>query len=305
MRQKIGVGIGILAVLLLAFCIKNNMWSVFNILDENSGEYEDVWSDDGTKDETSILSGQQVDIILFMGQSNMSGAEGDVGFIPELTDGAGYEYRAITNPDRLYVLEEPFGVDENKEGFLDDRYILSRNGTMVTAFVNAYYAETGVPVVAISASRGSSPIALWLDHLFIDAQDRLKSCESYLTSNGIDIRHCYMVWMQGEADANMKTGKEDYITSMKQLMDQMESVGVEKCFLIQIGNYLEQPEHHNLIQEAQIELCQQDDRIFLVSTIAAELDEYLDTAGIHFYQEGLNLIGTDAGRMAGLEAKDK
>ena len=102
-----------------------------------------------------MQSWRAMDVILFMGQSNMSGACGDASKAPELLEGAGYEYRAITDPDTLHVLEEPFGVNEHKEGALDDRELLERNGSLVTAFVNAYYEQTGTPVVAMSASRGS------------------------------------------------------------------------------------------------------------------------------------------------------
>ena len=51
-----------------------------------------------------LRSWQAMDVILFMGQSNMSGANGDAAKAPELTEGAGYEYRAITDPDTLHVL---------------------------------------------------------------------------------------------------------------------------------------------------------------------------------------------------------
>lgn len=80
---------------------------------------------------------------------------------PKLTEGAGYEYRAVTDPDTLHVLEEPFGEKENR-GALDDTELLERKGSLVTSFVNAYYEQTNVPVVAVSASRGSSSLNGWL-----------------------------------------------------------------------------------------------------------------------------------------------
>ena len=64
------------------------------------------------------------DLILFAGQSNMAGR----GIVtdkwpqkaPVLVKGAGYEYRAITAPDRLCPIEEPFGADENNpDGIFD------------------------------------------------------------------------------------------------------------------------------------------------------------------------------------------
>ena len=55
---------------------------------------------------------QLVDLIFFMGQSNMAG-RGDAALAPAVTPGMGYEYRAVTDPAQLHPLAEPFGVNEN------------------------------------------------------------------------------------------------------------------------------------------------------------------------------------------------
>lgn len=89
------------------------------------------------------------DLILFAGQSNMAGR----GIVtdkwpqkaPVLVKGAGYEYRAITAPDRLCPIEEPFGADENNpDGIFEPGM---KTGSMVTAFVNEYYKLTHVQVL--------------------------------------------------------------------------------------------------------------------------------------------------------------
>ena len=86
------------------------------------------------------------DLILFAGQSNMAGR----GIVtdkwpqkaPVLVKGAGYEYRAITAPDRLCPIEEPFGADENNpDGIFEPGM---KNRSMVTAFVNEYYKLTHI-----------------------------------------------------------------------------------------------------------------------------------------------------------------
>lgn len=245
---------------------------------------------------------QTMDVILFMGQSNMSGACGDASLAPPLTPGAGYEYRAITDPDGLYELEEPFGVNEHREGALDDREILERKGTLVTSFVNAYYEKTGIPVVAISASRGSSSLNGWLNKgLKEDAADRLASAKESLKKEKVRIRHIYMVWFQGEADANLKLTSEEYQEGVRTLVSYMEEQGVEACFLIQIGQHLGDPGHHDVIRQAQLELCEASEDIILVSTLPGELtgEGMMDGLGVHFTQEGLNQIGMDAGSRAG------
>lgn len=66
------------------------------------------------------------DIYLFLGQSNMAGRgitnkEFPESF-PEVLEGAGYEYRAVTAPGKLSELREPFGVEENREDGINDRW---------------------------------------------------------------------------------------------------------------------------------------------------------------------------------------
>ncbi len=247
-----------------------------------------------------------MDVILFMGQSNMSGAGGDASEAPALTEGAGYEYRAVTDPDTLHVLSEPFGENENR-GALDDTEILERKGSLVTAFVNAYYEKTGTPVVAISASRGSSSLNGWLNSGRVEeAKERLNAAKECLKKEKIRPRHIYMVWFQGEADANLKTTGEEYQTMLRQLVDDMEEEGVEDCFLIELGPDLTDPQKHQEIMEAQLEACEKNDDIILVSTLPTELtgSDMKDEGGIHFTQKALNLIGEDAGTNAGAYVKE-
>ena len=44
---------------------------------------------------------QLVDLIFFMGQSNMAG-RGDAALAPAVTPGMGFEYRAVTDPAQLH-----------------------------------------------------------------------------------------------------------------------------------------------------------------------------------------------------------
>ena len=97
----------------------------------------------------------EADILLFMGQSNMAG-RGDDQLAPKVLPGAAWEYRAVTEPDRLVPLVEPFGVNENREGGVWEPGM--KTGSMVAAFVNACYRKTGRPVIAVSCSKGGSSI---------------------------------------------------------------------------------------------------------------------------------------------------
>ena len=245
---------------------------------------------------------KEADLILFMGQSNMSGAGGDAAQAPELIKGAGYEYRAITEPETLCVLTEPFGENEHKEGYLDDRELLTRGGSLVTSFVNAYYKETGERVVAVSASRGSARISSFNNYLVEDVIERLENAKRVMMQEGVNIRHIYMVWMQGETDAYLGITKEQYMGEMQKLLHTLQPYGVEKCFVIQIGNGMYDGVAFDTaaMQGIQEELCAADENFVLISTLARTISEppYMED-GIHFTQQGLNLIGEDAGKTMG------
>lgn len=245
---------------------------------------------------------KEADLILFMGQSNMSGAGGDATQAPNLTKGAGYEYRAVTQPEELCILSEPFGEKEHKKGYLDDRGLIDRGGSLVTAFVNAYYAKTKERVVAVSASRGSAQISSFNNYLAEDVIDRLENAKRVMTEQQVHIRHIYMVWFQGETDAYVHTSKDQYIGNMQKLLYTLQPYGVERCFVIQIGNVQMDGKtvDTTLIQEAQESLCAEDENFVMVSRLPKEISEspYMED-GIHFTQEGLNLIGEDAGQGMG------
>ena len=249
---------------------------------------------------------RSMDLIIFMGQSNMSGAGGDASAAPELTEGSGYEYRAVTDPDTLHVLSEPFGEKENR-GALDDTELLERKGSLVTSFVNAYYGQTKVPVVAVSASRGSSSLNGWLTKgLKEEAAERLKAAKDCMKKEKIHVYRTYMVWFQGEADANLETTADEYKAQLAELVSYMKEQGVEKCFLIQLGPDLTDPAKHQEIMDAQLAACEENEDLVLVSTLPAELTDpdLRDVLGIHYKQEALNLIGADAGKNAGEYVKD-
>lgn len=243
----------------------------------------------------TLNKGSEVDLVMFMGQSNMSGT-GDSEKAPVVIDGAGYEFRAISDPTHLYPIEEPFGQYENNEEGVDDKDL--KTGSLVSSFVNSYYSGSGVPVVAVSASAGGSTLNSWREdgNLLPDAVNRYNMAKEWLLDNGYVIRHSYMVWLQGESDGNKQTSKEDYISSMKDIFSIMKDSGVEKCFLIRIGIRTEEPGMYDTIIEAQTELCRDNEDFILVSTKAVELEHLgLMRDEVHYTQGGLNLIGEEAG----------
>lgn len=244
---------------------------------------------------------RNVDLILFMGQSNMAGRGVVTNEHPEtapiVLPGAGFEFRAVSDTTRLYPIAEPFGRYENREGGIWEPE--KKTGSLVTAFVNAYYEQCHVPVIAVSASRGGSRISQWQPDqpFFADVRRRLQSAQRYLSDHQITVSHTYMVWLQGESDGDGKTPAEDYKARFVTMWQELQTLGVERCFLIRIGDYNgSKAIDYSYIQQVQDDICQSVPGVTMVAT---ELNTFR-AAGymkddFHFYQDGYNRIGTLAG----------
>lgn len=252
---------------------------------------------------------EKVDLFLFMGQSNMAGraaalkdaAVSDAP-APACIPGAGYEFKAVSKPDGLFPAAEPFGAEENNpEGIWEPG---RKTGSAVTAFINAYYAGTGVPVVGVSASRGGSCIAQWLPGtpFLKDTIERLEKAKRYLAKQKITVRHKYLLWCQGESDGKLGTGAEEYTAAFREIWDTLQHHGLERCFLIRIGHFNHHADPNAPVQdyrtiiEAQNHLPERVPHVTMVSTgFAAMRDAGLMPDTYHYAQHAYNEIGTEAG----------
>ena len=244
-----------------------------------------------------------VDVFMFMGQSNMAGRGITNAEHPEkaptIMSGAGYEYRAISDDTKLSNIEEPFGKNENVSGAIDDGQ--DKTGSMVTSFVNAYYANNGnIPVIAVSASQGGTLSSQWVANSakLNDAINRLNKTIEFLNKNGYSIRHKYMVWCQGESDADSNYSKDTWTTNFKSMLTAMLSAGIEKCFMVRIGNCnIEGSEdrYKNMISW-QTEMARTDRNVVMASCDFAGMKKRgLMKDQFHYFQEGYNECGTYAG----------
>lgn len=232
----------------------------------------------------------KIDLVMFMGQSNMGG-RGTASEAPKVVDGAGFEFRAVSDPTKLYPIVEPFGVNENKTGGITEG---TKTGSMVSAFANKYYEISNTPIVAVSASKGGSVISEWQPNgaYLTDAIGRYHTAENWLMDNGYLIKNKYMVWLQGESDGTNGTNTETYKSQLDTMVKAMISEGIEHCYLIRIGKYNGSSSNHDEIIEAQTELAKVNKNITLVSTKLASMVSYMKDAQ-HFNQAGLNILGED------------
>ena len=184
-------------------------------------------------DQSAVSGVMTVDLIIFVGQSNMGGAGGSSAAAPGVPNGQGYEFRAISDPTGLHNIQEPFGAAE--KSWLGSRSS-AECGTMVSSFINAYYAGTGVPVVAVSAERGAASTDFFLQpEVNADLVSRFETAANYLTTNHITIRHKYAVYFQGESDALNGTSGIIHKQNLAAIFNPLFARGLQQVFVVNPG----------------------------------------------------------------------
>src|SRR5574344_752211 len=135
------------------------------------------------------------DLVIFMGQSNMAG-RGECADASVCFPGHGFEYKAVTAPDRLCPVAEPFGKDQDTDAVndFDNTGKPRRKGDMVPALMESYYSACGVPIVGTACSRGGTSTVYWTSPAVLsESVSRLQAAKDFLKKTGCTVRHIYMV----------------------------------------------------------------------------------------------------------------
>lgn len=254
---------------------------------------------------------QPIDVFVFAGQSNMMGA-GDSNLAPDLIDGAGYAYYPVTNKNVILTIHEnkgqPFGLGQ------DDKYLnntiypgVSPRGSLVTAFINAYYEKTKVPVLAIPATEAGTGSGAWIKSKYQGVVQRTNNALLVAKKHGLAVRHVYMVWLQGENDAFAFMTADEHSKNMKTLYKKIhKATPIEKIMVINIPPYygkeltVVRQENYSIIQNSYRKICKTNKNFVMISDVAPTFPEdYMYGDGLHVQQYGLNILGTDAGTRAG------
>lgn len=243
----------------------------------------------------SATESKVVDLVMFMGQSNMAGR----GVAEESTvvnPGEGYEFRAMSDPTKLYDVVEPFGKSENNASSGVNEG--TKTGSMVSSFISEYYKRTKTPIVGVSCSKGGTQIEWWKPGSapLNDAINRHKLAKDWLLENGYTIRNDFMVWCQGESDGDNGVAKDTYVAGLDSMIQEMKKNGIEKAFIVRIGNHKYNPTIYDNIILGQTEYCRESEDAVLVSTkLAGFAEQGLMKDSFHYTQEGYNIVGKDAG----------
>lgn len=263
--------------------------SADNADDENKETEEE-------KAESKAGNSKDVDLIFFMGQSNMSGAAGDATLAPYVPEEAGMEFRAVSDPTTLYPITEPFGVNENRPGGLYE-FPGAKKGSLVSAFVNEYYKETGRRVIAVSISMGATDMNAWMSPgATADVKKRFDTTVSYLKDNGYNVGHMYALWLHGESDAINGTDPEVYRTSLDNVMRPLFIGGVRKVFLIMPGRTIDYIDIFLDIINVQKQICAESDYYAIATTVLTRISAEYMKDQYHYNQHVLNLVGIEAAK---------
>ncbi len=250
--------------------------------------------------------GEDVDLVLFIGQSNMAG-RGVASEATKVGEGHAYEFRAISDPTKLYPMEEPFGKNENnRDSGVNES---GKTGSMVSAICESYYQTTQTPIVAVSCSMGGTATTFWDTNrpAYQDAVDRMLAAKEYLMEDDdFAVRHTYVVWLQGEQDAGGKVTAERYNKTLTNIFDGFKAdIDADHFFVIQIGSNTKtgQEPNYAVIREAQAEFCETYEDATLASIQLMDMF----TLGwmkdqVHYSQKAYNIVGADVGANMGYYA---
>lgn len=248
---------------------------------------------------------KEIDLFLFAGQSNMAGRgitnEVHNEDAPSVSEIAGLEYRAISDPTRLYPIDKFFGnTEDNPDGINDNK---RKTGGMIPSFVNSYFSKTNTPIIGVSASVGGTSTTDWAvgGILLTDAINRLSTAKNWLLDNGYTVKHIFCLWCQGESDGDSASmTKELYKTNTDTIFKKLISEGIEKIFVVRIGEINNSTGDYGKIIEGQTELCKEYyDYIMATTVLASFKDKNMMKDEYHYYQDAYNIAGQYAGMNVG------
>ena len=269
--------------------------------DDPGTDPDDPGTDPGEEEDEDL--GDDVDLVLFIGQSNMAG-RGTASEATVVGEGHAYEFRAISDPTKLYPVEEPFGVNENnpESGVSESK----KTGSMVSAICESYYQATQTPIVAVSCAQGATGINFWDINrpAYADACERMLAAKEYLLEDDdFALRNTYVVWLQGEHDGGNAVTAERYTKKLTNIFDGFKAdIDADHCFVIPIGSITNEDlqDGYTVIREAQMDFCDS----YADATVASiQLMDMFDLGwmkdNVHYSQRAYNLVGADVGSNMG------
>lgn len=246
-----------------------------------------------------------MDVLIFMGQSNMQGSTGEPCFLPA-TQGVS-EYRYLT--DELIPLVSPVGEDIG-DGLLAGAAL--GNGSLPPYFCKYYAEKRDCNVVAIHVAKGATAIDEWAagGERFRLAVDKICAGLKKCAANG-SIDRVFVIWLQGESDALRFMPCEEYKQKLIDLKNALKAkFDFCKFGIIRVGYFAwlsdwaaGEPDCKKIADEnimrAQEQAVRDDDDFVMLTTVTEKLSQdknYLNPKefGPHYNNFGMEIIGKEA-----------
>ena len=284
-------------------------------------------------------SDREVDIMIFAGQSNSCGRA-------QLSDAENLGYLADIAIEKGWTYQFSSTASEHIKRKIVEP--ISANGSSgygyIPLLIDSYYEATHRKVCACFKSAGGTMMHSWLPYSFDKTTGEIiptpttyytqmvtsvQAAKQYLAEDGYTVGHIFLIWMQGESDAEYYGYENSYANKIEETLVTIpeqqayykehfsnlvarlkEDVGLTKCGIIRIGHRNRQNDIlYNSIIGAQNQLGQENDDIAVISTILAGIKVYEYPNGQtknlmrdtwHFLLEGYCYTGIEAGLNLGL-----
>lgn len=218
---------------------------------------------------TSAINDDVVDICLFGGQSNMDG-RGTASDATTVTTGLAYKWDNANNRTVAFEAE----------------------GSLIPAYMQEYTSQTGVPLVEVKKAIGGTGISQYISTYLPLATTMLANCKSYVESQGKTVRRMFMLWNQGETDAENSMSTADYESYFATLKSALFEAGIEQIFIVNIGQYVSGRYDYTNIRTALHNVCNGTD-VIMVSDKFLNATDYMDDS-YHYDQVVYNTVGKNA-----------
>lgn len=248
-----------------------------------------------------------MDVIIFMGQSNMQGSTGEKDNSKPIKNCL--EYKFLEN--NFVPLVNPVGEDID-EGLLFASAL--GNGSLVPFFVKEYSKYKKTDVVAIHVARGGTRIGEWLKgtERFEVAIKKIKAGLEK-TKESFSLDKVCVVWLQGESDATDFLSTDEYEERLIKLKNDLKSeFDFSKFAIISTGYFTayvnwvkgtfeEKKKADEYIMKAQENVCKKDNDFVYLTDVCKKLSinkKYLNPkeGGPHYNNRGMKIIGKKAGK---------
>lgn len=249
-----------------------------------------------------------MDVLIFMGQSNMQGSTGEKCF--EKSEKGVFEYKFLT--DKIEPLIPPTGEDiSGATGEVLLAAAALGNGSLLPYFCNAYFKSRGENV-AVHTAKGNTCIAEWEKgtERFSVAVEKNKAAIKKAEESG-RVDKIFVIWLQGESDALLFTSADEYCRKLIKLKNDLKrEFYFDKFCIIKTGYFAayapwinapieEKRKSDESIMAAQDAVTKLDSDFVMLTDVTVGLSEnpdYLNAEehGPHYNNAGMKIIGEAA-----------